>query len=90
MIDHLIRALQTRGELRLTVKVRPSAHRNQIKKLGEDGVLRVDIAAKPENNQANMELIDFIAESFGIPRSNILFLSGQTGRLKVLQLKKIE
>jgi len=86
VIDHLVKALHVRGELRLTVRVRPSAKRTCIKRLGEDGVLRVDVAAQPEGNKANLELIDFIADLFGIPRSQVKLLSGQSGRQKVLLL----
>ncbi|MFA5800359.1 MAG: DUF167 domain-containing protein [Candidatus Peribacteraceae bacterium] len=89
MIDHLVKALHVRGELRLTVRVRPSAKRTCIKRLGEDGVLRVDVAAQPEGNRANTELVRYLAEAFGIPRTNIDFISGGTSRTKTVRLRMV-
>jgi hypothetical protein len=87
VIDHLIKALHARGELRLAVRVRPSAQRTCIKRLGADGVLRVDIAAAPEDGKANEELVECLAEAFGIRRASVEFLSGHMSRTKRLQLR---
>lgn len=69
----------------LTFKVRPNKPNTKIVKC-EDGIYYVDLAAPPTDNQANEELIQFVAKEFKTAKSNIQFLSGQTARLKRLKI----
>ena len=38
------------------------------------------------DNKANVELIDFLSESLGIPKSAIVIRRGATGRRKVVEI----
>lgn len=69
----------------LMVKVTPNAPQNRIDGF-VDGVLKVKIQAPPDKGRANEELIDFLAETFGIPKSRIEILSGHSSRLKKLKI----
>jgi len=69
----------------LQVKVTPNARTNAIDGF-HDGVLKVKIKAPPDKGKANDELIDFLAESFHIPKSRIRIISGHSSRLKKLEI----
>lgn len=70
----------------LKVKVIPNAHKNQIDGFS-DGVLKVRVQAPPDKGKANEELIDFLAETFDIPKSHIRLLSGHASRIKKLEIQ---
>lgn len=67
----------------LKVRVQPNARRSEI--VGWDGeVLRVRVAAAPVKGKANAELVDFLAETLGVRRSQVAILRGATSRDKVV------
>lgn len=73
----------------LQIKVTPNASKNQI--IGfEEKVLKVRIRGVPEKGRVNEELIEFLAETLGIAKSNIKILSGDTSRLKRLKIEGID
>lgn len=55
---------------------------------GADGqpVLKVRVAAPPEEGKANAELIRFLAREWDISKSSLEILSGQTSRHKRLKI----
>lgn len=65
----------------LMIKVVPNSSKNCIDSF-QDGILKVRIQAQPEKGKANEELIRFLSKTFGIPKTAIKILSGETGRLK--------
>ncbi len=69
----------------LTLKVTPNASKNQI--IGWEGdLLRVRIKGVPEKGRVNEELIDFLAETLEIAKSDIEIESGHTSRIKRLRI----
>lgn len=69
----------------LTLKVQPGASHDQW--LGRHGDLfRVRICAPPVDGRANTQLIKYLASLFGVNRSRITLLSGDTGRHKRLRI----
>ncbi len=73
------------GGLRLELIVSPRASRSQIKGL-HDGRLKVQLAAAPVDGEANEELIDFLAETFNLPKKSISLIQGHTSKRKSLYL----
>lgn len=71
--------------LSLCVHVQPNARQNEIAGLHGDA-LKVRIAAPAADNKANAELIDFLSESLGIPKSAIVIRRGATSRRKVVEI----
>jgi uncharacterized protein (TIGR00251 family) len=80
----------TQSGLRLAVRLTPRAGRN-----GFDGVvvgsggrpaLQVKVAAAPVRGAANAALIAFLAEALKLPKSQIRIVSGETARLKLVDL----
>lgn len=72
-------------QLSLTLHVQPNARRSEIAGLHGDA-LKVRIAAPAADNKANAELIDFLSESLGIPKSAIVISRGATSRRKVVEI----
>ena len=65
----------------LEFKVTPKASTTEFAD-SKTEVIRVRVSAPPEKGKANKELIRFIAKSLGIPKANIVLLSGETSRKK--------
>lgn len=65
----------------LSLHIQPRASRDEL--AGPHGDrLKVRITAPPVDGKANEHLLRFLAKSFGVPKSNITLLSGETGRDK--------
>ena len=72
--------------MELRVKVIPKSSRNEILGPMADGTLKVRIAAAPEKGRANAELCAFLARHYGVPRSAVTILSGQTSPRKLVRI----
>jgi uncharacterized protein (TIGR00251 family) len=71
----------------IVVKVIPGASQNEV--VGWEGdVLKVRIKAPPDKGKANVELVRFLAEHFGVSQSAVTIVSGHTSRLKRIQIEK--
>jgi uncharacterized protein len=77
--------------LRVAVRVTPHARQNAFAGLVEDadGTPRVSIrlAAPPADGAANRVLVEFLAETLGVPRSGIEILAGQGSRHKLVRVR---
>jgi uncharacterized protein len=73
-------------DILLAVKVTPRASRSEIAGFGEDGSLRVRIAAVPEKGKANEELRSLLSRYFGVARSNVQIVSGETSSHKRVRI----
>lgn len=63
--------------------VKPRAKKNMIKGVRE-GALVVTISAPPQKEQANRQLMEFMALALNIPSSRITLLKGKHSREKLL------
>ncbi|TFG76226.1 MAG: YggU family protein [Thermodesulfobacteriales bacterium] len=72
----------------LKIQIQPKSYRNQIVGL-HDGRLKIKIAAPPVDGKANESLIEFLAKTFKISKSNIEILKGHTSKLKTIKLSGI-
>ena len=73
------------GSLIFDVRVVPRASKSEI--VGEhDGALKVRIASPPTGGAANEELIKVLSKKFGVPKSAIQILSGQTSKMKQIRI----
>ena len=68
----------------LAVRVTPRASRNEIVEMLDDGTIKVRIAAPPVDDEANIALIEFLAEILGVPKSRLDIVAGETGRDKLI------
>ncbi|HQR29424.1 MAG TPA: DUF167 domain-containing protein [Anaeromyxobacteraceae bacterium] len=73
------------GGVALEVLVQPRASRTRV--VGEhDGRLKIQLAAPPVDGEANAALVDFLARSLGVRRSDVAIERGETGRRKTVRV----
>lgn len=76
---------ETSNGVRLDVEVKLRAQKSCV--LGVKGErLSVALAAAPVDGAANQELIDTLAQHFGVPRRQVRILAGAKSRRKVVEL----
>mgnify|MGYP000893361975 FL=1 len=66
-------------DLLLAVRVQPRASRNAFADIQGDR-LRIALTAPPVDGEANRRLTAFLAESFGVARSKVHLLAGESSR----------
>ena len=72
--------------LLLTIRVQPKARKDEV--IGpHDGALKIRITAPPVDGKANAHLIKFLAKTFGVAKSRVQLISGETGRNKRLRIQ---
>ncbi len=67
------------------MRVQPRSSRAGVEPAGE-GEVRVRVHAAPEGGKANAEVIELLAEHFGVPRSRIRILRGASSRNKIVEI----
>lgn len=74
---------------RVAVKVHPRAKRTGVTgRLGD--AYKLDLAAPPIEGKANEECRHFFAEVAGVPLARVRIVTGQTGRLKVVEVEGLD
>ena len=68
----------------LRIKAQPAASRNELCEVYGDDAIKIRIKAPAVEGAANKELIKFLSKSFKIPKSDIVFKSGETSKIKVV------
>lgn len=74
------------GSITLTIHAQPGAKRTEVAGVHGD-CLKIRLAAPAVEGRANDALIAFLATSFGVPRRNVAFVRGETGRRKTLRIE---
>lgn len=73
-------------ELLIDLRVQPRASRDEfVEPMGDR--LKVRITAPPVDGKANAHLIKFLAKAFGVPRSSVKIVRGETGREKTVAIE---
>lgn len=70
--------------MKIEVRVVPRAKRQDVSVEGR--ALKVRLTAPPVEGKANEELISLLAETFGVRKSEVKILKGDTGRVKIVSL----
>ena len=87
MLYKFKKELKKQGEIYLKIKARPGASKNQIKDVMSEETIKINIAAPPVKNQANQELVNFLAQEFAVDKNNVKIISGAGDRLKLIKIK---
>ncbi|NPA29482.1 MAG: YggU family protein [Epsilonproteobacteria bacterium] len=74
-------------ELRITA--RPGSSKNAVAGIHDDA-LKIHIKAPAVEGAANKELVKFLSKQFKVPKSAIVFVSGETAKRKRLRLPRTE
>jgi uncharacterized protein (TIGR00251 family) len=81
LVDHI----EKDGSLTFTVRVVPRASKSEI--VGElDGNLKVRISAPPVDGAANAELTKVLAKAFGVAKSAVEIIAGETSKTKRIRI----
>ena len=70
----------------IAVRVTPRASRNEIVEIQSDGTIKIHITAPAHEGKANEELIKFLADVLGAPKTHIDIVAGATGRDKLISV----
>jgi uncharacterized protein (TIGR00251 family) len=80
----------TESALLLSVRVQPSAKRDEICGWMEDGTLKVKVRGKPVEGKANESLIQFLSKALEVSKSSIEIVAGEKSRNKRLMISGID
>lgn len=72
----------------VNVKAQPRSSRSLVDGLLGDA-LKVRIRSAPVDGKANKELIETLADEFDLPKSSVIFKSGETSKTKRMLLKGV-
>jgi uncharacterized protein YggU (UPF0235/DUF167 family) len=70
---------------RFAVRLTPRGGRDAVDGVGEDGVLRVRVAAPPVDGAANEALCRLLARALGVAPGSVRVVAGARGRRKVVE-----
>ena len=70
------------------VRVAPGSSRSEVRGLHAGG-LKVAVRAPPEKGRANAEVIEVLAEFFGLPERQVTVISGETSKQKRVRVTGI-
>jgi len=80
--------------LRISVRLTPRGGRDAIEGFSQDEngrpVLKARVAAPPVEGEANAALIKLVAKALGLPKSALRIASGETARLKILEIDGLD
>lgn len=77
------------GSVRFPVRVQPRASRTEVAGT-QQGALKVRLQAPPVDGAANEALVDFLADSLGVPRRLVRIVSGASSRTKVVEVTGVD
>lgn len=70
----------------IAVKVQPNARKNEVIGFSND-YWRIKIAAPPEKEKANKELIKFLSEILDLKKANLSIIKGLTNHNKLIAIE---
>ena len=70
------------------VRVTPKSSTNRVVAATEIAPMKVFVTAVPENGKANVAVIKLLAKHFGIAKSRIEIVHGETARIKMVRINE--
>jgi uncharacterized protein (TIGR00251 family) len=72
-------------DVTIEVAARPHASRRGIVRASPDGLV-IALHSAPEKGNANVELIEYLADQLRVPRSALMIVRGMTSRRKTIRI----
>jgi len=72
----------------INVRVIPRASKSEIVGI-HDGALKIRISAPPVDGAANVEIVRFLAKTFGVSKGDVFILSGETSKNKRIKIENL-
>lgn len=82
--------------MRIVVKAKPNSKKSLVEKLTEtqlpfmkdtQEVYNVYVTAPPIDGKANEAIINLLRDYFGVPKSSVELISGDTSKIKIFEIK---
>tara|TARA_Y100000310_G_scaffold198203_1_gene198242 strand:- start:12 stop:278 length:267 start_codon:yes stop_codon:yes gene_type:complete len=86
MLQKFHQELNESGSVHFTVRAVPNAAESKILEVMDDESIKIAVNAQSEKGKANKELIKFIANQFGVEKSKVSILSGESARIKIVKV----
>ena len=80
---------KTKDGIIIEVKVAPRSSKKGIAGVMEN-TLKVKLTAPPVEGAANEQLIEILAEEFGVKKSNVVILKGESSRRKIVKIMGVQ
>ena len=74
----------------LRIKAQPAASRNEFCEIYGDEAIKIRIKAPAVEGAANKELIKFLSKTFKVPKSDVVFKTGQNSKIKIIEFPLTE
>ena len=71
--------------MRVNVRVIPRAKRDRVE-VQPDGTLRVHTTTAPTDGKATADVVKMLARHYGVPKTSIKLIRGETSRDKVFEI----
>jgi len=68
----------------IRIKAQPNASKSEFCEAYGDDAIKIRIKAPAVEGAANKELVKFLAKSFKVSKSDILFKTGQNSKIKIV------
>jgi hypothetical protein len=72
-------------EVTIEIAVRPLAQQRGVVRAGPGGLV-IRLNSAPEKGNANLELVEYLAEHLRVPRSAVMIARGRTSRRKTIRI----
>ena len=69
----------------IRIKAQPAASKNEFCGVYGEDTIKIRIKAPAVEGAANKELVKFLAKSFKVSKSDILFKTGQNSKIKIVE-----
>jgi uncharacterized protein (TIGR00251 family) len=74
----------------LRIKAQPAASKNAFCEIYGSEAIKIRIKAPAVEGAANKELVKFLSKAFKVPKSDIVFKSGEHSKIKVVSFPLTE
>jgi len=88
MLEKYVEELANNKEIYLKVKVLPNAGETAFMEKMSDGTIKIALAAQPEKDKANQELIKFLATELKVRKYQVQIITGATERVKLIKISR--
>ncbi|HFQ60953.1 MAG TPA: YggU family protein [Epsilonproteobacteria bacterium] len=72
------------SKVSLRIKAQPNASKSEFAEVYGEDAIKIRIKAPAVEGAANKELVKFLSKSFKVPKSDIIFKTGQNSKVKIV------
>jgi len=71
--------------MKISVKVKPNSKKEEVKRLTDNEFI-LSVKEPAKEGKANQAVIRLLSEYFGVPKSNISIIKGESSKNKIIQI----